>query len=261
MENLNDKVESILQRARPESAPASAELQAIEEQRRSTLKCLQICAKLSAHLEAVEITPDASSRDSSGNAAAADPGPASIMNEGVREWQDSLRNTTKRLNDCNESLIRRMVALAKTGCTSSSDAAEILRIETDIESNRRFLDICYEADRQAKKKISQIDNFATGDDNVQFLGSTDGNVVQGKNRLFGLRNQQLGGHIDGTTLQKVIQTNARIAIAPGGVDLQGLKDATSSSPEVAGRGDAQEPGFDGRYGNGHKLSPTVSPKR
>lgn len=250
LETLNGNFESVLQRTIPESEPDATELRAIEEQRLSTHKCLQICAQLSVYLEQIQIRSDKDNRSSPAGLQISE-GPEKIMNEGLQEWQESLTHTTQKLNKHMHYLINRLVTISKTG-TSAEDAAELKRLQEEIETNRQFLGICSQAERQAKEKISQIDNYASGDDNLQLLVSTDGKIITGKNRLFGSRTQQLGGHIDSVTLQKITQHNSRIGD-------QTEEDSTASpqdrSPSVAD--DAPKapsnPDFQGRYGTGRKL--------
>lgn len=249
MEVLNEKFDAVLDRTLPESTAESTELRAIEEQRLSTQKCLQICAKLSAYLGEIKIAPSKTGETTTDSDA------ERIMNDGLQEWQHSLHNTTQKLNGHMNTLIGRMANLAKTGCASVKDTDELMRIQNEIEMNREFLDICFRADRQAKEKISQIDNYATGDDNLQFLVSTDGKVIAGKNRLFGSRTQQLGGHIDGITLRHITQPNANIGIRHEGVDEQTQQeDVTPSSKNMLR--EPQDPEFIDRYGNGRKLAST-----
>jgi hypothetical protein len=64
------------------------------------------------------------------------------------------------------------------------------------------MEIYSSASLHLKENVSTIDNYGTGDA-VQFMVSTDGRTIHGRNRGLGWRTRQLGGHVIDASLQKI----------------------------------------------------------
>ena len=223
------------------------DLRLIKEERLSTQKCLEICAQLSDHISQIQMNQTQRSRSSSG---LIDPGslPERFMNEGLQGCQQNLRITAAQLEGHMADIFDRLIAMPKT-TMSSEEVAHFARLRGEWEATRKCMDICLDVDKRLKADISVIENYATGDETIQFLVSTDGKVVHGKNQGFGFRNKQVGGHLSDLSLQQISRDMA------GGqtIDHAGnSREPTLSAPDD---GMEQEPSseFRGRYGPGFKL--------
>jgi hypothetical protein len=81
--------------------------------------------------------------------------------------------------------IDRLVTNSKTVITSEDDLADLVRLQEDWETTSQSREICREvcskAEMHLKENTSIIDNYAMGD-GVQFMVSTDVNIIRGTNR-------------------------------------------------------------------------------
>jgi len=148
--------------------------------------------------------------------------------------------------------IDRLVTKSKTSMTSEEDLADLARLREEWETARQSIDICSKADIYLKENISTIDNYATGDA-IQFMVSTDGKTIRGKNRGLGWRSRQVGGHLSDASVQQISRDMSSIGfqnIINEGLSSRGN---TSSVPDERVE---NKPGseFKERYGQGFKLT-------
>jgi hypothetical protein len=132
---------------------------------------------------------------------------------------------------------------------SEGEAAELAELQEEWESARCCKGICSEAD----KNITKVENYAASDNALQFVVSTNGKVVHGKNRGEGRNPRQFGGYLSDQSLQQLSRDMVRIALhstedlePPSGSNTPPVSDAVQS------RSDAE---FRDKWGQGHKLSP------
>lgn len=172
----------------------------MKEDRLSTQKCLQICGQLSRHIEQIQL----SAKD--GSSASADMAqnsvPERLFDEGLEECKASLASTTQRLETHMKDLIDRLLAKAKITTPSDEDLMDLARLRDEWDTARQCVDICSKANMHLKESVSTIDNYGTGDA-VQFMVSTNGKTIHGRNKGLGWRTRQLGGHVSDASLQKV----------------------------------------------------------
>lgn len=83
------------------------------------------------------------------------------------------------------------------------DTRNLARLREEWTSALKCRDICFQADQHLKENVSVIDNYATGDEAVQFLVSNSQKTIHGKNRGYGDLIKQLGGHLSDQSIQKV----------------------------------------------------------
>lgn len=89
-----------------------------------------------------------------------------------------------------KDLIDRLVTTSKTVTTSADVAIDLTRLRDEWETTRQCMNICSTTDGHPKENVSKIDNYATGDA-VQFMISTTGQVLRGKNQGLGWRTRQV----------------------------------------------------------------------
>ncbi|KAG4279579.1 hypothetical protein FPRO04_13583 [Fusarium proliferatum] len=119
------------------------------------------------------------------------------------------------------------------------------------EALRHSLNLCSNIDTYLEEKISNIENHAEGDDTIQFMVSTDGKPLHGKNHGIGSRLKQAGGHFKEQSLQQISQDFTTISLHQTG----GKKPSkNASSPAVHSETTTEPPGtpFNGR---GFTLTP------
>ena len=251
---IDAKLESIFERTVSDSDEDAAELRQIKEDRLSTQKCLQICVDLAHHIDLIQVPPPR-------GGPRRDPGlvdPAAVTSQAVQECKEKLDVTAARLDKNMQDLIDRLVKKSKTAMSDEEEAAELAKLQADWESARKCISICSKADTNLNENISIIDNFATGDDAVQFLVSTTNKTIHAKNRGYGMRPRQLGGHLSDESLQQISRDMSL-------VDSRDARDDRSYSRERGPRvpGDTTESSgmeFRERYGHGFRLKSEPNPE-
>jgi hypothetical protein len=249
LRSIDDKLETIFGRTVPGSSSDATELQRIKDERLSTQKCLQICAQLSDHINQIELIPD----DSSIPAGPLEPDTVSgrLTVSALQECKNSLAITAAKLEQHMINLVDRLVTKSKGSTSSDEEYADLARLRDEWETARQCMNICSKADTHLKTNISTIDNYGTGDA-IQFMVSTDGNIINGRNRGLGWRTRQVGGHLSDLSVQKIsgdftntISHNTRTN------DLSSKR----NTPSVPADGMEHRPasGIQERYGHGYKL--------
>lgn len=215
LEAINEKLEVVLERTETDPSSDSGAVDQIKDEITSTQRCLQICDRLSEHISQIQI-PRRPSDDSSGQADVEDI-PESVMNKGLQECRDSLLSTSAKLERHMKDLMQRMLAKSSGMVASQDDLADLARLQEEWETTRQCMKICAKADGHLNENVSVIDNYATGDA-IQFMVSTDGKTIHGKNRGIGWRTRQVGGHLSDAAVIQLSQDMSRINVHGVGKD-------------------------------------------
>lgn len=238
-----------------ESDSDASELRLIKEERLSTEKCLQICAQLSEHINQIQITRQR--RGGSPKPVNQDVIPDRVTNEGLQECKNSLILTAAKLEKHIQDLMDRLLTKSKAAMTSEEEFTDLERLRDEWETTRQCMDVCSRADSHLKENISIIDNYATGDA-VQFMVSTDGNTVHGKNRGLGWRSRQVGGHLSDASLQQLSRDLTSVSFQDIRNEGSSSRSKSPSIPDDRGQRESN-PEFRERYGRGFQLSPKTTP--
>ncbi|KAH6719412.1 hypothetical protein BKA61DRAFT_597531 [Leptodontidium sp. MPI-SDFR-AT-0119] len=191
LQNIDEKLETIFSRTVVENPADVAELRLIKEERMSAQKCLQICAQLSSHIDQIQLGDEQPLNL-----------PERLTTVGLQECKTSLHIVTTKLEGYMKSRIHQLVAKSKIAMASEEDLADLLRLQEEWETTCKSREICSKAEVHLKENTSVIDNYATGDA-VQFMVSTDGNILHGTNRGLGWRTRQVGGHLSDLSVQQL----------------------------------------------------------
>ncbi|KAF7712894.1 Uncharacterized protein PECH_002548 [Penicillium ucsense] len=250
LETIDEKLEMIIAHNANDSSADAGELQIMEEERLSTQKCLEICAQLSSHIDQIQRTQN-STHDATKHNASSSVSEA-VTNEGLQECKYSLSNTAAKLETHLKALMDRIVTKSRTTMASQEDIADMIRLQEEWETTRQCMHICSKAGAHLSENVSMIDNYATGDA-IQFMVSTDGKVIHGKNRGLGWRTRQVGGHLNDASLQQLSKDINRMSFGnanqerpPSGGDSHSSYDERPKDQVLS---DFQE-----RYGEGFKLA-------
>lgn len=249
LESIDEKLETIFERTTTESE--TTELRRIKEERLSTQKCLLICAQLSQHINQIQPTPIQRDRGTVIN-----PGmlPEKITSDGMKECRISLDQTTAKLERHMQDLIEQMMAKSHTAMTQD-EVTELSRLQEEWKTARQCIGICSKADNHLNENVSIIDNHATGDESVQFLVSTSEKTIHGKNRGFGSRIRQVGGHLSDDSVQQLSRDISRISFyAVEQENLSSRHDAGSDNGTTGENVANWE-----NYGHGRKLTSRPGP--
>lgn len=252
LESIDGKLETIFTRTLTDSDADAVEMRLIREERASTQKCLQICSQLSDHIDQIQLHSAQHSKSSSRPTHPV-PLPEIVTSQGLQECQDSLRSASVKLERHMHDVVDRLLVKSKTSMASEEEVAELTRLQEEWKTARHCMDICSRADDHLKETISVIENFATGDDTIQFLVSTNERVIHGKNRGYGMRQRQVGGHLSDLSLQQISRDMTNVSL--GGKEDQSERSRTAASPASGVPVESTlGSGFRERYGKGVKLA-------
>lgn len=237
LEGIDEKLEAMFKRNAASSASDSSELQLLKEERLSTQNCLQICAQLSDHID--QIRP---------NSTGSEAMPERV--EDLQKCKDSLSRAATMLEGHMHDRIQRFIIKSKTVMTPE-EVADLERLRDEWDTARQCVAICSTADSRLKESVSIIENYGTHDETVQFLAST-GKTMHSRNRGYGRKMRQVGGHFNDTSVQQLSRDIASIS-RPDTVDgsLSSPGDASSDAQPAV----KDEYEFRERYGEGFNLAP------
>lgn len=257
LEGIDEKLQLILGEHVTESEVDGSEVRLIREERLSTVKCLEICAQLSEHINKIQLSANRSSDDS--EQTGSDGLSERITHEGLQECKNGLARTTLKLEGYEKQLFGRLMDKSKTAIISEEERADIARMRDELAATRQGMDICSRAQDHLKDNVSTIDNYAMGDA-VQFMVSTSEKTIHGKNQGLGWRTRQVGGHISDNSLQQIARSLTSITIAGSGPRGSSPPGDIGFTPDVD-VGPGKEPGskFKEQYGRGFKLTPHSTP--
>ncbi|PYH63712.1 uncharacterized protein BO88DRAFT_409002 [Aspergillus vadensis CBS 113365] len=257
LESIDQKLEQLAEKDGTLSDPDAAELYSLKEERRSTEKCLQICAQLSDHIDQIQLLSDDTSP--AGGSEMADSSPETVTNKGLQECKRSLVATTAKLEKHMQEVMDQILAKSKRRISSDEDTQVLSRLRDEWEAARQCLDICSHADSNFKESVSVIENYGTGDA-LQFMVSANGKVLHGKNRGMGWRSRQVGGYMSNGTIQQL----SRDLTVAHPISLRADNKPFSKTSLMPDASDVAEyqttPEFSERYGRGFTLSPTLKPE-
>lgn len=256
LEIIDSKLECIVEKSVAQSEPEAAELQSMKEERLSTEKCLQICAQLSDHIDHIQLASDGgvpSHRPDILNSS-----PETVTHEGLQECKNSLALTAAKLEKHMQDVMNRLVSQSKSSSSSKNDEQDLSRLQDEWNAARQCLDICSKADTHLKENVSVIENHGTGDA-LQFMVSTNGKILHGKNRAYGWRSRQVGGHLSDASVQQLSRDISTINMSHLKVGEPSSTEHRKPGPrdDVEGEMTAE---YKQRYGRGFKLRTTNFPE-
>lgn len=250
LQSIDEKLESFIGSTETAGGSDTIELGRIKEERISTQRCLQICAHLSDHINHIQLTTNRN--DSSPESMDTDNIPERLVAEGLQECKNSLAITAAKLEGHMTDIIDRLIAKSKAVTASEEDFADLVKLRDEWDTARQCMDICSKADTHLKENVSTIDNYATGD-TIQFMVSTNGKTINGRNRGLGWRTRQVGGHLSDVSLQKLSGDFLSITLRTSDGDNPSLHDDKERVPTSSMEG-KHGPEFKERYRRGFKLT-------
>ncbi|KAI5460841.1 hypothetical protein BGZ63DRAFT_405288 [Mariannaea sp. PMI_226] len=248
LQEINQKLGTILEHTVAKSSPDAIELRRLEAERKSTLKGLEICRQLSDHIRQISLNNAKKEQEEDNvdteNPAQSETSSHSIVNAGLQECRYQLSQTSTQLEDILRGIMDRLT-LKSESFLSQDEQEEFKRLRDESQAIRQALGICSKAETRLQENVSVIENYATGDETVQFLVSTNEKTINGKNTGFGWRQRQIAGHFDNETVRQLSQDAFKENISP-----QNIGKENSRSPPLGSKNDAE---FDDRYGRGRTL--------
>lgn len=212
LERIDEKVERLIETRKEGPDEGISELRSIEEERLTTKKCLEICARLSDYIRQVKLTADHN------------PGPElrlgqsdlpyKMVKEGFQGCVESLSRATTNLEDHHKKLFDRLVEKSKTTLLTEQDCAVLAGLRDECATTQHSLNIWSMAQSNLSREISIIENYAEGK-GVQIMASTGERILYGRNHGIGTIGQ-VGGHVSNDTIQQSLRVMEGIFGAASG---------------------------------------------
>jgi hypothetical protein len=154
-------------------------------------------------------------------------------------------------------VVDRLIATSKSSTTSEEDIADMTRLRDEWQAARQSIEVCSRAGSFMKANVSTIENDATGNENTQYLVSTNGKALHGKNKGHGHKNTQFGGYMSDVSLQVVTRTIFAINLETSDEAACSSHDDASLSPDDI----VEQPNvnFQERHGPGKTLEAKSHP--
>ena len=239
--DLNGRIETINEAIQAESSRQSAtrpaskgsQVEELREERQSTQDCLKVCAQLSDHISRLRSANTNRPLDSS-------EAELSDINDGLPECKASVSSLLADLEAREEELFSKLLEKLEATDPASVSAEEITALRSELDSTRRSMKVLQSARNQLERQTSVIENHATGDA-VQFMVSTKGKLLRGKNRSLGWKARQGGGYMDDETVKQLSQDWSSLEFRPGDSGARAMPAARQAE-------------FHERFGHGFKLT-------
>jgi hypothetical protein len=264
LERIDERLDKLLSQRVAGSGPASEEteeIKQIREERLSTETCIQICARLSEHLNQIRLV----ARRVTGSGAAKEVNGAADENTNpwLDECEENLSRVAMSLASYEKELFNRLAGKMRGLGSSTGEAMEIARLRDEWESTHRSMEIVSKAGKKLEETVSVIENRAKGDNAIQLMVSADGQAIHGINQGEGEWARQVGGRMSNETVQEIMRSLVSITVATSGKGTGG-GEGKAEQQEGAEKQEKADTGiedskFDDLYGKGQSLereSPT-----
>ena len=180
-----------------------------------------------------------------------------ITRESLAACKDNLNHAAARLEGHMKEVTRRIIQKSKVGVVSKDDVADLERLQDEWNAARDSVKLCTVAGQHLKNNVSTIENYGVGD-SVQFMVSTNGQVIHGKNRGIGWKNRQVGGQMSDNVALQLSQDIVKESSQRR--HPEGLPSRTRMPSEFeSSLQEYSNAPFEGRHGRGFKLEDQPTP--
>jgi polyhydroxyalkanoate synthesis regulator phasin len=227
----------------------AADLHTLREERLSTEKCLQICAKFSSHIHEIRMISDeaGTSRGSIGT----EESPHTITDECLQRCNNTLAEISAKLEKHMQEVIDRLHSKSKNAATSDEDVQDLLTLRDQWQTSRQCLDVCSLAADHLNKSISVIESDSTGN-NLQSVVSTRKELLNAKNGAL------VGGYLSNESVRRI--SRDLVDILPshtmGKLSISEDDSTPNAGDVVVGETTTE---FEERYGEGINLRTARTP--
>lgn len=200
--------------------------------------CMRICAIFSTHIAQAEQRTRASIASDGGIPSM--PESDAIDEDDLQDCKDNLSHLSNREARREEELFNTLAERMAATNDPRETAGSIAQIRDEWMLARKSMVALTTALRYLEQHAGVVENFATGDA-VQFMVSTQGKVLHGRNRGLGWRARQVGGYMEDETVRELSRNFNSLAFQDVG------------AWQKSQRG-PHEPNFKDRFGGGFKLT-------
>lgn len=244
LEAIDAKLKSLSSQKNKSSGEERNDRNRILEERDSTTQCLDICARVSLHID--QVRPNVL-RDIS-TASGSSQGPVTTLDgliaarfttdEALSKCKTTLKDASVRLEKRLQDLDSHLQTLQSDhGAGNEGQEAELQRIQDEYDTTKQSLAICTEAsERTRESRVNDFEDVSMAEDGNQVIVSTIGDLISAKRINAGARSTQWLGQMSDESLQELTRAVSYVSLAR----------ASGDGPEAV-------KAFEARYGAGIKL--------
>jgi predicted nucleic acid-binding Zn-ribbon protein len=249
LEEIDQKLRSLQSQGMSVSIEDTAQRRKIQEEMESTQKCLEICAKVSFHIDEVQpsvfenlLTPsnaDQGPITSFDGLLLARPTTSNALEQCKGVITDASTKLQRHLQDVNGRLKE---LGSEPQDITDEQRAERDRIEEELNSTKQGLAICTQASEKAsKERVNVFEDVKIADAGHQVIVSTFGDLILARRVSAGNKSAQWMGQMSDISLQQLASVLGQTALG------------RVNDPQVGATSK-----FESRYGTGFKLNPEKS---
>lgn len=237
LQRVDTKLQKLL--LRDVDHEANVEQRSLQNEKDCIQKCLDICNEVSSHIDSVRPQVLQSSSTFQGDTevfVSTSRAVTKQTDQALVRCKDDLNITLFELKKSLEEVDRRQQALSQPHDTFHDQDTEQKKLQEEIESIKKSLEICTEASKQVlSDRTNVFEDVSMADDGHQVLVSTFGDLISAKKISAGARSRQWLGQMSDESLQQ----------------LSRVRDEADSKPKV---GREQPSQFEVIHGQGRSLS-------
>ena len=183
LESIDSKLEYMSDSITSFSGAETREVKLIQEERLSLQKCVEICAKLSTHIDQTQLSAELHPSQVESNGT----GPLSerITSKALQDCKDSIDRATEELGSFEQELRTRFLNPPATTVASEREIAELARLRGEWEASRRCMQIYTQAAEDLPRNTSIIDCHTTGDVVESFVSTGENTILVNSTGLHG----------------------------------------------------------------------------
>lgn len=207
LEDINEKLSRLASNNTPSSPAVTTDIDRIQNERDSTEVCLQICAKVQAHIDTMRLRPIPGSPPSQGMSCR-DLGHATVMTLSTLDHcKQMIADNVSELHRHQDENKRRLAR--ETSEISLPTETDIQSLKKELDSTKECLAICNAASQRAVKGVHVLEDMSTGHDGQQLFVSTLGDLFNVKGASTGDRGIQFVGSVSEEALRIFFQSQTK----------------------------------------------------
>ncbi|KAK0368123.1 hypothetical protein CLIM01_14516 [Colletotrichum limetticola] len=192
LEDINERLSRLASNDMHSSQAVTTNIDRIQNERDSTEVCLQICANVQAHIDAMRLQPIPGSPPFQGTSCQ-NLGHAIVITLSTLDHCKQVISDVSELHRHQDENKRRLAR--GTSEISLPTETDIQSLRKELDSTKECLAICNAASQRAVKGVHVLEDMSTGHDGQQLFVSTLGDLFNVKGASTGDRGIQFVGSV------------------------------------------------------------------
>ncbi|KAI3531838.1 hypothetical protein CSPX01_13909 [Colletotrichum filicis] len=207
LDDINEKLSRLASSNVPSSQAVITDIDRIQNERDSTEACLQICAKVQAHIDTMRLQPIPGSPPSQGMSCR-DLGHATVITLSTLDHcKQIIADNVSELHRHQDENKRRLAR--GTSEISLPTETYFQSLKKELDSTKECLAIYNAASQRAVKGVHILEDMSTGHDRQQLFISTLGDLFNVKGASTGDRGIQFIGSVSEEALRIFFQSQTK----------------------------------------------------